>query len=336
MMTPRKRVLATLDMARPDRAPRQLWLLPIAADRYPEEIKRMREDFPDDFGCPAYHCPPSRIARGSLTSVGTCVDEWGCVFTNIQEGVVGEVKDPVIKTWSDLDKVHVPEELLAGGIEDVNSSCAESDKFMMACCCPRPWERMQFLRGSQNLYYDIMDLPPEFFALRNMVHDYYMRDLERWAKTDVDGLMFMDDWGSQLSLLIPPARWREIFKPLYSDYCRVARDAGKKMFMHSDGHIFEIYEDLIEIGVDAVNSQLFTMDIEEIGRRFAGRITFWGEIDRQHLLVDASVEQVREAVRRVHRALWRDGGAIAQCEFGPGGKPQNVRAVYEEWDRLTS
>ena len=87
--------------------------------------------------------------------------------------------------------------------------------------------------------------------------------------------------------------WRELFKPLYRDYCRLIRGAGKKVFFHSDGQIAAIYEDLIEVGADAVNSQLFVMDIEELGRRFKGRFTFNGEIDRQWVLPRGTVEDVR-------------------------------------------
>ena len=43
--------------------------------------------------------------RGDQYGTGTYTDEWGCVFTNIQRGVIGEVKEPLIKTWDDLDKL---------------------------------------------------------------------------------------------------------------------------------------------------------------------------------------------------------------------------------------
>jgi hypothetical protein len=68
---------------------------------------------------------------------------------------------------------------------------------------------------------------------------------------------------------------------------------------------------------------------------FAGKITFWGEIDRQHLLAFGSTDDIEHAVKDVHDRLWRDGGCIAQCEFGAGAKPENVRRVYETWDKLT-
>jgi hypothetical protein len=142
----------------------------------------------------------------------------------------------------------------------------------------------------------------------------------------------MDDWGSQTSLLISPDMWRDMFKPLYKDYCDLIHAAGKKVFFHSDGCIFDIYEDLIEIGVDAINSQLFCMDIEEIGQRFKGRITFWGEIDRQQVLSFGSVQDVFKAVGRVRRALDDGtGGVIAQCEWGTRNPSENIRAVFEAW-----
>ena len=67
---------------------------------------------------------------------------------------------------------------------------------------------------------------------------------------------------------------------------------------------------------------------------FAGKVTFWGEVDRQHLLPNGTPEEIAAAVASVKEALWRDGGCIAQCEFGPGARPENVRAVFQSWADL--
>ncbi len=91
----------------------------------------------------------------------------------------------------------------------------------------------------------------------------------------------------------------------------------------------------MEIGVDALNSQLFCMGIDNL-TPFAGRITFWGEMDRQRLLAFADAQEVEDAVRLVHSRLWRNGGCIAQCEFGAGARPENVRRVFETWDAATT
>ena len=157
--------------------------------------------------------------------------------------------------------------------------------------------------------------------------------MEIWAETDVDGLFFMDDWGAQRSLLISPTMWRELFKPLYRDYIDLAHSKGKKIFMHSDGYIVDILPDLIELGIDAVNSQLFCMGLDSL-EEFRGKICFWGEIDRQHLLPKGSRADIENAVKEVYDHLFHTGGVIAQCEFGAGANPDNVRAVFEAWNSL--
>ena len=157
-----------------------------------------------------------------------------------------------------------------------------------------------------------------------------------WANTDVDGVSFMDDWGTQKTLLISPNIWREFFKPLYKDYCDILHKKGKFVFFHSDGNIEHIYPDLIEIGIDAVNSQLFCMDIEKLGELYAGKITFWGEIDRQHILPFGTVDDVRNAVTRVSKALIKGKrtGVIAQCEWGVKDPKENIEAVFETWNLI--
>jgi uroporphyrinogen decarboxylase len=263
------------------------------------------------------------------------VDHWGCKFTNVQRGVIGEIKEALIQgeNFEDIDKLRIPVENLTIDIGKVNEFCANTDKFVLAGACPRPFERLQFLRKTDQLYVDLIVQSDGLKELIRRMHNYYCSLLEVWAKTDVDALMFMDDWGSQRGLLINPKLWVSIFKPIYKDFIDIAHTHGKKIFMHSDGHILAIYPHLIELGLDAVNSQLFCMGLENL-KPFRGKITFWGEIDRQHLLPEGTLEDIENAVKSVKEALWSNGGCIAQCEFGAGAKPENVRKVYETWNAI--
>ena len=103
--------------------------------------------------------------------------------------------------------------------------------------------------------------------------------------------------------------------------------------MHSDGYILPIIPSLIELGLDALNSQIFCMGVENLNK-YRGQITFWGEIDRQHLLVKGSSQEIENAIRSVKENLWLKGGCIAQCEFGAGANPDNVYKVFETWDKI--
>ena len=337
--TPREIVTRCLRFESPPRMPRDLWLLPWASTRYPDTIAELERRYPTDLaGSPSVYRPSSR-AQGEAYAVGTHTDEWGCVFVNIQEGVHGEIRNPVIEDIADWRRVEPPYETLPEDLprarDEVDRHCASIDKFVRAGCCPRPWERLQFLRGTENAMLDIMRPEAGGRELLRCIHEFHLRELEFWVTTEVDAISLMDDWGAQHQLLIPPERWRELFKPLYRDYCELARAHGKFVFMHSDGHISEIYEDLIEIGVNALNSQLFCMDLADLERRAKGRITFWGEIDRQHVLPSPDPQVGRQAVRLLARHLYDPtGGIIAQFEFGPGGHPATALAVFDEWEKV--
>lgn len=182
---------------------------------------------------------------------------------------------------------------------------------------------------------DIMLQEKGVRELLDVIHSFYMRELELWVRTDVDAIRFLDDWGSQTSLLIPPPLWRELFKPLYKDYCDIIHANGKFAFMHSDGCISEIIPDLIEIGVDAINSQLFCMDMQALEKTAKGKITFWGEIDRQQILPATDPEIGREAVRKVCQHFYAPaGGIICEFEVGPGCNMNTVAAIMDEWSSM--
>lgn len=333
--TSRELVQQTLGFQNPARAPRHLWTLPGAQWRHAAVLARLRRDFPDDIqGVDAHQRVPSRT-RGNRYAIGEFTDEWNCTFLNLQNGIIGEVKQPIVHDWAaDRATVHIPREMLTIDRDAINRDCAATDKFVNAGWVVNPFERLQHIRGAEHLYMDLVDPPPAMLAFVREMHAFYCDWLTAFAQTDVDALGIADDWGSQRALLISPTLWREIFKPLYRDYVQIAHAAGKKFFMHSDGYIVDIYPDLIEIGVDALNSQIFCMGVENL-TPFAGQITFWGEIDRQHLLPHGTMAEIDRAVRDVHTALWNNGGCIAQCEFGPDARPENVRQMFASWDAVT-
>jgi uroporphyrinogen decarboxylase len=358
MMTSRERMRTALRFEGPDRAPRDLWALGTVPRWHKKELEVVLRRFPGDITAAPISWGESQRAQVFATTqgaketamvqvgagtelrhqisaaclVGRYVDEWGSGWEVMEPGVVGEVKEPALAAWSSLDAYSPPYELLDG--LDVSASYAfyeGTDQFVLAHSTVQPFQRLIFLRGFENLMLDLGYNTPRLHQLVEMVHEYYLQELKLLAPIAADAIMFKDDWGSETSLLISPAQWRRLFKPLYAEYCRIIHDAGKFVFFHSDGHISAVYPDLIEIGVDAINSQLFCMDIEELAARHKGAITFWGEIDRR-LLAFGTPDAVRAAVQRVRRALDDGhGGVIAQLEWGSDTPRENVEAAFEAW-----
>ena len=327
-MTSRERVIATLEFMPVDRIARDAWTLPAAYYGREQALTALLAAYPSDFGDCGFEDP---LDEGPRFEPGTWEDEWGCVWRNVQRGIIGQVCRPALSDWSALDQWRPPYHLLGQGFERVNETCATTTKFTMLGCA-NPWERLQALRGSQQAYLDLAAGDSRLFRVLEMVHDYNLQHLERLVSTDVDSVSLMDDWGSERALLISPAMWAAYFRPLYKEYVELAHARGKYVFMHSDGYIMDILEPFCEIGVDAINSQLFVMPIEEIASRCRGRIAFWGELDRQHILPHGSPEDVFAAVQRVRSAFGEQGGGlIGQAEFHEGYPLENIRAFFEAW-----
>jgi hypothetical protein len=306
-------------------------------------MEDLSKNFPADFGWAPGVGRPSARKKGDMFAVGLSTDEWGCERENIHDGVIGEIKNPLLTDLDDYDRaIQPPYETLpedfAAGRDIVNRALGAPgghDRYVRGHSCHNPWERYQYLRGTVDAMCDVMNPDdPRLRARLNKIHGFFLKDLEFWASTDVDAINLMDDWGSQNQLLIPTPIWRELFKPLYRDACACARAYGKHVFMHSDGFIEEIYPDLVEIGVTALNSQLFIMDFDRLSA-YKGKITFWGELDRQHLLTSGDAGAMRAAVRKVADALYDPrGGVIAQFELGPGSHPDAGRNAFQAWDEI--
>ena len=135
-------------------------------------------------------------------------------------------------------------------------------------------------------------------------------------------------------MFIPPGMWRAFFKPAYAELFRICKEAGKFIFFHSDGYILEIIEDFIELGVDALNCQVWCMGPEVLGEKFRGRITFWGEINRQFTLPHGTPDDIRAAAAKMKEHLATPaGGLIGQGEIDGLTPLENVEALLTAWNR---
>jgi uroporphyrinogen decarboxylase len=142
-----------------------------------------------------------------------------------------------------------------------------------------------------------------------------------------------DDLGAQQNLLISPAMYREFIKPaeleLYTLIHRKAPQAA--LFRHTDGAIFNVIPDLIEVGVNVLNPVQTSskgMEAEKLKTAYGSAITFHGAVEG--LEGDVSVDQVVAEVKRRIDTLAPGGGyVLASCNHMIDVKPENIVAMFE-------
>ncbi len=338
-MTGRERILNALEFKGTDRIPMDVWVLPAARMEHGEALTKLQEKYAGRVDIASIVGPFDHGFTPAYYEAGEFTDPWGSVWRNLQPGVIGEVKRPVFADYAAMEGYRPPVEQFLREWEDNRASIqAQIDqaraegKFIIGGWIS-VFERMQYLRGTEDLYCDIAMEEEELDRLTAIVMEFMRAYVKVWAEMDVDAIPFGDDWGTQISLLISPAAWIKLFKPLYKELIDTIHAAGKKVFFHSDGHIFDLYPQFIELGVDAINSQLWCMGVEKVAEKYAGKITFWGEISRQDTLPNGTPEDIEAAARTMIRHLHVNGGGlIAQSELNRDVPLENVEAFYRAWD----
>jgi uroporphyrinogen decarboxylase len=172
------------------------------------------------------------------------------------------------------------------------------------------YERAWTLRGMQNLLMDFL-LNPDFVRqLLRTIADYNITQVRQALKYDIDAVYFGDDWGQQTGLQMGLGLWREFIYPELKRMYAVAQEAGKYVMIHSCGKVDELFDDLIEIGLNCFNPfQPEVMDVFDLMRRYKGRLAFHGGLSTQRTLPYGSVEDVkRETVELLEAGA--DGGYI--------------------------
>jgi len=117
----------------------------------------------------------------------------------------------------------------------------------------------------------------------------------------------------------------------YSDFVKSHTSAA--IVYHSCGNVTDLIDDLVEIGVDAINPvQVSAMpDTAKLKSRFGGKITFWGGIDTQRVLPFGSVGDVTVEVRRRIHDLAPGGGFVLSAVhcIQPDVPPENILAMAD-------
>jgi hypothetical protein len=82
-------------------------------------------------------------------------------------------------------------------------------------------------------------------------------------------------------------------------------------FYHSDGVIYDIIPELIEIGVDVLNPiQPECVDPVLLKQQYGDKLSFWGTIGTQTTMPFGTPEEVRETVRHMIETVGKGGGLV--------------------------
>ena len=190
--------------------------------------------------------------------------------------------------------------------------------------------------GMENYFIKMYTHPEIVHAVTKHTVDFYLKATEKLFEQSgdlIDGFFFGNDFGTQKSLIVSPASFKEFIFPYFHQLTELGKKHNKKIFLHSCGAIHDVINDLIGMGVDALHplqAKALNMDAETLRRDFKGRVTFMGGIDTQELLITATPSQIKDEVRRVKDLLGPQVIISPSHEaILPNVPPQNIAAMAE-------
>ncbi len=259
-------------------------------------------------------------------------DVFGVVWNRTVDEDIGDVEGCVLPEPT-LENYEMPDPLQDRFFADIPDKLKRrGDAFRLFCVGFSLYERAWTLRGMTNLLMDFYDNPDFVRELFGRIVDYNLAQVERALEYDIDGVYFGDDWGKQQGLIMGYDLWKEFIYPELERMYGMVKDHGKYVFIHSCGDVDELFDDLIDIGLDCFNPfQPEVMDPQTIYQQYGDRLAFWGGISTQRTLPYGTPEEVRQETRQLIE-MGRDGSYIlAPAHDVEGDVPvENMVAFIEE------
>jgi uroporphyrinogen decarboxylase len=339
-MNGRERVMAAIKYGSPDRVPIMHRSLPGAFRVHGEALVKLYERYPSDVMLsPTLSAPFAFAGHSPERFVGPrVIDEWGCEWHSATDDYAGQVIGHPLADLAALDSYRWPDPSHGSeGVDEMREVMRVDDhQHYFIAAAGTVMHQMTFLRGFENTLLDLAEQRAEILYIRDCVTNIVLKRINAWTEAGVDGVLIEDDWGTQEALMISPAMWRRIFKPIYLQLVQAIHAGGACAHLHSDGVIRSIIPDLIEIGFDEINPQVWIMDMDKLSQEFAGKICFRADLDRQWVLPRGSPAQVAEHVRQTYAAFGsREGGYIGYGQVGPDVPLDNAEAMLRTFTELT-
>jgi uroporphyrinogen decarboxylase len=272
----------------------------------------------------------------------TFVDEWGGTLRRPQGGFYYDHVDYPIKepTLQAIEEHQWPDPFDKSRVEGVAEEAkAYRDRgYALGTYFKGAWETGWIVRGLENCMTDIYLNQAFYRALMDKITDVLATQLSVFLDEIgpyVDFVCMTEDLGTQLNFIVSPETYREFIRPSSMRLFKVIKEkTNAKITQHSCGAIFGLIPDIIEAGVEMLNPIQVTargMDSKRLKAEYGRDLVFWGGVDSQQTLIDASVGNVRDEVKRIIADLAPGGGFMLAPthdiqNFTP---PENIIALYE-------
>ena len=338
-MTHRENILRTVRFEKPERIPVSFGIGGACWETYPQDaLKDLMANHPllfPNFQKSDAKVVPTHAPWRQADRLHT--DSWGCVWQTAQNGITGTVIEHALPAWQALSSYVPPSPDEHDGWgrigwEDIRER-VERQKTAGRLAAGKlrhghTFMTLMYIRGYQNLLFDMVDARPEIAQLIEMVEQFNLGLVQRYLELGVEWMGYPEDLGMQQGPMLSPDHFKAYIKPTYKRLVAPAKEAGCVIHMHSDGDIRELCEDLLDVGMDVINLQDLVNGIGWMKANLKGRVCVELDLDRQNITRFGTPDQIDRHVREAVKTLGSpEGGLMLKHGLYPGVPLENVAAL---------
>jgi hypothetical protein len=183
---------------------------------------------------------------------------------------------------------------------------------MIECseCCTR-------LLGQENTLFWMGMYPDQFGEQINRIGQFYLDCMKAEIKAAnglLDGMVIWGDVAFKQTMLFDPEYWRTYFKPWVKAMIDESHRNKLPVIYHGCGNVELIFEDFIEMGLDAYNPLEVKagLDVVELKRKFGSKMGYCGNSNIQVWETGDKDLIKKEVLRKLNAA--KGGGFIFQSD----------------------
>ncbi len=337
-MKHRDRVNMALHHEAPDRCPMQISFTPEFAARLKSAMHQKTEIYHNPHGSGnTYELEQATEQDMLLTSVGWAnsyyasekynpggtiyIDEWGVIWKNSEystrfgNGFYTEMIGHPLEKDETIDSYQAPDPNRLELYYDAERMIQDfkDEYWIVGVTVTTIFETAWALRGLEKILMDLVTNHDLVERILDIPFRYHLTAAKKLVQMGVDMIWIGDDVGTQKNMLISPECWRQFLKPLMAEFIATLKHVNRdiKIAYHSDGQIYPIIPDLIDIGLDVLNPvQPRCMDPVKLKKEYGDNLCFWGSIDEQETLPFGTPKDVRNEVLNRLKTIGKNGGLI--------------------------
>ncbi len=192
------------------------------------------------------------------------------------------------------------------------------------------WENMGFMHFCNSIY-ESPDLIAEVFRqIGEAVYKINLRTAEL-VGNKIGALWYQDDIAFNTGMFVNPEVFRQHLFPWMEKIGNVARELNVPFLYHSDGSLWDVFDDFYNLGVNAIHPlEPKSMVAEEVKEKEGHRFCLVGNIDLDMLSRGTPEETRTMVLDRVEKLGYNGGYCVGTSNTVPHYvDPLNYRAMVE-------